>query len=250
VYIKMFIIAMVQGITEFLPVSSSGHMVMLEKFLKYNPQGATLEIILHLATLLAVTVFFNKKLISLFTIKGGSKNPLLLIIIGTIPAGIIGVLFSDKIESIFDQSSYLPVTFFINGIILLSFYFADKHVRKESENSPLKAFIIGIGQSFAILPGISRSGTTITLSRWLSLSREDAFDYSFYLLFPAVLGALILKIKHISAAIFTPLYLFGFIVAFVFGVVSLFLLKKVVVRGRLYIFGIYTILLSILLFTT
>ncbi len=246
----MFIIAMVQGITEFLPVSSSGHMVMVEKILKYNPQGATLEIILHLATLFAIVVFFNKRLTSLITLKGGERNPLLLIIIGTIPAGFVGVLFSDKIERIFDQSSYLPVTFLVNGIILLSFYFADKRVEKEAENSPLKALLIGIGQSFAILPGISRSGTTITLSRWLSLSREEAFDYSFYLLFPAVLGALLLKIKHISAVIFTPLYLFGFIVAFVFGLVSLFLLKKVVLKGKLYIFGVYAILISLLLFTT
>ncbi len=249
-YIKMFIIAAVQGITEFLPVSSSGHMVMLEKFLNYNPEGATLEIILHLATLLAVTVFFNKKLLSLFTLKGKDRNPLLLILIGTIPAGIIGVLFNDKIEKVFDETSYLPLTFLLNGLILLSFYIGDKRVKRETNNSPLKSFLIGIGQSLAILPGISRSGTTITVSRWLALSREEAFNYSFYLLFPAVLGALALKIKHISALIFTPLYVFGFTVSFIFGVVSLFLLKKMVVQGRLYLFGIYTILLSILLLTT
>lgn len=249
-YIKMFIISALQGITEFLPVSSSGHMVMLEKFLHYNPKGDTLEIILHLATLLAVTVFFNKKLLSLFTIKGGWRNPILLITIGTIPAGIIGVLFNDKIEHIFDQSSYLPFTFLLNGLILLTFHFADKRIKEDKQNSPLISFLIGIGQSFAILPGISRSGTTITVSRWLSLSREDAFDFSFYLLFPAVLGALFLKRKDVSATIFSPLYIFGFVVAFLFGVVSLVFLKKLVVRGKLHFFGIYTILLAILLFTT
>ncbi len=249
-FIKMFIIAAVQGITEFLPVSSSGHMVLLEKLLKYNPKGNALEIILHLATLLAVLVFFNKKLIPLFTLKGGSKNPLLLITLGTIPAGIIGVLFNDKIEAVFDNSSYLPITFLINSIILLSYYFAEKAMRDERDNSPLKAFIIGIGQAFAIFPGISRSGTTITTSRWLKMSREEAFDFSFYLLFPAVLGALLLKLKEVDAVIFSGIYLMGFVVAFIFGVFALYLLKKVVVGGRIYLFGIYTLLLSILLFTT
>lgn len=250
-YFKMFIISAVQGITEFLPVSSSGHMVMLENFLHYNPKGATLEIILHLATLLAVAVFFNKKLLLLFT-RGErtTHNPILLIVIGTIPAGIIGILFSNSIEKIFDRSHYLPLTFFVNGLVLLSFYFADNRVKRERQNSPLRSFIIGLGQSLAIFPGISRSGTTIVVSRWLSLSREEAFDFSFYLLFPAVLGALLLKLRDITGIIFIPLYAFGFVVAFIFGLLSLFLLKKIVVEGKLYLFGIYAILLAVLLFTT
>ncbi len=249
-YIKMFVIAMVQGITEFLPVSSSGHMVMLEKFLHYNPRGNALEIILHLATLLAVTVFFNKKLISLFTLKGGKNNPLLLIVIATIPAGIVGVLFNDKIETVFDATSYLPWTFLINGLILITYYLAEKNIRHEKVNSPLSSFLIGVAQVFAILPGISRSGTTITAARWLKLKREEAFDFSFYLLFPAVLGALMLKIKEVDAVIFSGVYIMGFVVAFLFGVLALYLLKKIVISGRLYIFGLYTILLSLVLFIT
>ncbi len=249
-YIKMLIISAIQGITEFLPVSSSGHMVMLENYLHYNPQGDTLEIILHLATLLSVLVFFNKKLLSLITLKGKWQNPLLLITVGTIPAGIVGILFNNKIEQVFDKSSYLPYTFLLNGIILLTFYFADKSAKKDKPNDPMKSFLIGVGQSLAILPGVSRSGTTITVSRWLSLPREEAFDYSFYLLFPAVLGALFLKRKQVSAAIFNPLYIFGFFVAFVFGVASLIILKRLVVRGKLYFFGIYTIFLSLILFIT
>ncbi len=249
-FIKMFIVAMVQGITEFLPVSSSGHMVMVERFLKYNPRGNTLEIVLHLATLLAVIVYFNKKLLSLLTLKGGNKNPLLLIIIGTIPAAIVGVLFNDRIESIFDSSSYLTWTFLLNGIILGTYYFAEKYVVKERENSPLVAFLIGIAQVLAILPGISRSGTTITAGRWLKLKREEAFDFSFYLLFPAVLGALLLKIKEVSSLILNGVYIGGFFVAFFFGLLSLYLLKKIVVGGKLYLFGIYTFSLSIVLFIT
>ena len=249
-YIKMFIIAMIQGVTEFLPVSSSGHMVMLEKFLKFNPQGNTLEIILHLATLLAVTVFFNKKLISLITFRGGKENPLLLVIVATIPAAIVGVLLNNTIEALFDTSSYLKWTFLLNGFVLISYYFAEKNVKYERENSLLSAFLIGVFQVFAILPGISRSGTTITTARWLKLKREEAFDFSFYLLFPAVLGALLLNFRKVDTVVFSGVYIFGFITAFAFGILALYLLKKAVISGRLYLFGLYTILLSIMLFTT
>ena len=240
---KLCLLGIIQGLTEFLPVSSSGHLVLAQQFLGVHIPGISLEITLHLATLLAIFVYFNRNLLEIFDFKNQplKQNLLLLLVVGSIPAGIVGGLGAERIEALFEGIKAPSIFLLLNGLILSTSLLARE---KRDDVTIWDALLIGSAQALAILPGISRSGSTITMALLLGLRRERAFRFSFYLSIPAILGASLLDMLK-EGWTPDPNYLLPFILSFAFGLFALYLLKNVVLRGKLAYFGIYTALLGL-----
>ncbi len=236
--IKGFLMGALQGLTEFLPVSSSGHLVLLKSLIHLKEQGIAWEVILHLSTLMAVLVYYRNKIIDYLRWKN-----LLLLIIGTIPAGIVGILFKSKIESMFINLTPVSIAFLITAAYL---YLTKKQSGEKENITPLFAFIIGIGQSIAIIPGISRSGFTITTALLLGIKNDKAVEFSFMLSIPAILGAFMLESRGLiipKSAI--PSLSVGAISAFLFGLFAIVSVIKSLVKKSFYKFSYYLILVSL-----
>lgn len=237
-FIQSIILSFVQGITEFLPISSDGHLNLFQYFFKLTP-SLTFDVFLHAATFLSVIFFFRNQ------IKYFLSN-LKFIIVGSIPAVFAGFFLKDQFESLFSSPKLLPFFFLITGVLVLSTKFIKKQDKKITY---LSAFIIGIFQALAILPGVSRSGLTIFSGLLLGLSSLEAFNFSFSLFIPASFGAILLSTKDIiNQSIITTQNLIAFVITFFVGLVALFFLKKVITGQKFWIFGIYTIILSLVLF--
>jgi undecaprenyl-diphosphatase len=237
-FLQSIILSFIQGITEFLPISSDGHLNLFQYFFGLTP-SLSFDIFLHAATFLSVLFFFR------YQIKYFFSN-LKYIVVGSIPAIIVGFFFKDQIESLFASPKLLPLFFLITGSLVL----ATRSLTKK--NKPLtyfSAFIIGIFQALAILPGVSRSGCTIFAALLLGLSPLNAFNFSFSLFIPATAGAILLDIKNILRPnILTPTNLISFIITFIVGFFALKFLKKIITDDKFWIFGIYVITLAIGLF--
>jgi len=265
--IGVSILGIIQGVTEFLPVSSSGHLVIFKNLLCSLKTGVFLEIVLHFATLLSVILFFRKRIFNLcqgvFRYLNGKRSKtevesiklIFYLFIGSIPAGIAGIFLKKHIEILFNKPVFAAICLLITGLLLI---FTVK-LKEKNESLTLKvALLIGLAQAVAILPGISRSGSTIAIALFLGLSADSAYEFSFLLMIPAVLGATLLEVKHYFSLFYagsvhmfsfqTISVLAGFLFAFVFGILALRFLKDVVVKGRLYYFGIYCIVISIISF--
>ncbi|HOK22436.1 MAG TPA: undecaprenyl-diphosphate phosphatase [Candidatus Hydrothermia bacterium] len=241
---KELITGIVQGITEFLPISSSGHLILCQELLNISEPGITLEVSLHLATLVAVLIFFFKDIKALFVRERFVEHPLFLLFVGSIPAGVIGLLFKNNIETYFENIRYLPYFFIINSIILLS-----TKLKKKDEIhkiTPLHALIIGFAQALAILPGISRSGSTVSAGLLLGLEPQVAFSFSFLLSIPSILGAAILELPEATLTKI-PSLIIPTLCALITGLFSLYLLKKILKIRKLYLFGFYTLALAVIL---
>ena len=251
--LKVIILGIVQGLTEFLPVSSSGHLVLAAEFLNFQEKGVAFEVFVHLGTLFSVLIAFRKDIVQMiiapFQILTSGKdndeaNKYLLwdlcIVIGTLPAAVIGLLFKSQIEEAFSSVTLVLVMLILTGIFLILSKFAPQANEKLTIG---KSILIGMAQAFAILPGISRSGSTIVTGLFLKLDRENAAKFSFLLAIPAILGASVLKIKdlltvengHIPYS-----YMFiGMLAAFISGYLAIFWLLKVVKQGKLEWFAFY-----------
>ena len=204
--ISIIILGIIQGIAEFLPISSSAHLIIFRDLFGIassmsKEMELTFDVALHLGTLLAIFVFFFKDFIKMITkgftkgLKDDDGKILWYLVIATIPAGIAGVLFEEVIENaIRSNFIIIALSLAIVGVII---YLADKYSKsnKTIKSMNLKdAIIIGCSQVFALIPGFSRSGTTIAAGRLLGINREDAAKFSFYLSAPVVCGAVALKL--------------------------------------------------------
>jgi undecaprenyl-diphosphatase len=257
------VLGVIQGATEFLPVSSSGHLALAT--LLFEPdtspslireQPLMLEILLHLATLLAVVLFYRRDIVGAvkgffrlfrFLDKEGLRQRIgtddgarlaVAIIVGTVPTALLGVLLSDAAEMISKAPLYLGASFLCCAALLLSTRFLPER------NRPLTltaALLIGIVQGLAVFPGISRSGATIAIGLFCGLRKEEAVRFSFLLSLPAILGAALLELDptELAGAGHLSAYLIGCAVAFVVGLLALFLLVHLVKRGRLWLFAPY-----------
>ena len=184
------VLALLQGIAEFLPISSSGHLVIVEHFLKISDNNFFINIVLHSGTLLSVIFFFRKEILGVFKNLSYKKNPTLYYLAGaTVITGIAGILIK-KIYHEASQVFVVAVFLFINGLILISTRFLKE---KNEELNWKKSLFIGLIQGIAVLPGISRSGSTISAGIFLKISKEKAFEFSFLLSIPAVLGASVIE---------------------------------------------------------
>lgn len=237
-FLQAIILSFIQGIAEFLPISSSGHLNLAQYFFKIEP-SLTLDIFLNTATFLSVLFFFRKQLKYFFT-------NLKFIIIASIPAALVGFFLKDQVDSIFADIHLLPFFFVLGSILVFSTKFFGS---KDEQLSYKKAIIIGLFQAIAILPGVSRAGATIFAGLLLGLAPIQAFNFSFCLFIPASLGALVLGVKDLSTAgILSPEYLLAFISTFFVGIFALGVLKKVLISHKFWIFGIYTFTLAIVTF--
>lgn len=242
-YFEAAILGIIQGLTEFLPVSSSGHLVLTQELFGFNPGGISFEIFVHLGSLAAVLIYFRSRLWEILTSfmskesKEGRSYALFLVI-GTIPAAIIGLTFEDFFESIFASPVITSVFLFVTGLILFSTKFA-----KRGQNNVTwgTAIIIGLAQAIAILPGISRSGSTISAGIWSKVEPSKAAEFSFLLSIPAIAGAAILKMGELLSQSDTsagPYFIAG-LLSFASSLVAIHWLLAIIRRGRLDLFAYY-----------
>lgn len=260
--LEIIILGIVQGISEFLPISSSAHLIIFRDIFGIGSfMGKDLEltfdIALHLGTLLAIVTIFFKDFIKMLSegftkgVKTTSGKLFWGIVIATIPAAIVGVLFEDIVEDVI-RSNYIiiVIALVLVGVLI---YLADKY-SKESNNlekmSLKEAFIIGCSQVLALIPGFSRSGTTIATARVLKLDRESAAKFSFYLSAPVVLGAVGLKlIKKSTWSLIlnnASIFIIGVLSAFIMGLICINFLLKYLKKHDFKIFMIYRIILAII----
>lgn len=228
---EQIVLGLIQGITEFLPVSSSGHLVIFKFLMGVPTPGAATEIALHLATAIAVIVVLFKEFRALL-----SWRYLILLGIGLAPAAVVGLAFKDAIESSFENP--VPVGFFmiLTGALLLATRLAKT---KPGQLNWWRALIIGLAQVCALLPGISRSGATIATALLLGVEPDEAFRFSFFMLLPAVIGGAILDAKDIASLPHPAWIAAGFAVALIAGIASLWLLRKTMVSRKLFWFAFY-----------
>ncbi len=242
----VIILGALQGLTEFLPISSSGHLVLGQYFLNVKSPGNTLEILFHLGTLGSVIFVFIPDIINiLITIKKKSTQKLLMyIFVATIPAVIIGFTLRNKIEILFESVNSVGFALFFTGLVLiLSSIFKNKN----SEHSLFSSLVIGFGQALAIIPGVSRSGMTITISLFFGFSPRESAKFSFLLSIPVISGAGILGIQDIqSNEIFSAdIIIVALLSSFFIGIIALRVLIKLLELGKFYIFGFYCICLGL-----
>ncbi len=239
--LKFIVLGVIQGFTEFLPVSSSGHLVILQKVLGINGEELALSIVLHLGTLLSLIIFFFKDILkALRDIK-----LLSLIMVVTVITAAIGLLGKDLFEKLFSSHRFVAMALVFTGIILI---LTKKFVNAKRDILDIKdASILGLMQGVAIIPGISRSGITISTLLFMRVDKETSFRFSFLVSIPAILGATILEAKKIGFAFqgeFRNL-LIGFIFSFLSGILALKILKIIIGKARLYYFGYYCITVAI-----
>jgi len=238
--IKYAILGMLQGMTEFLPVSSSGHLVIAGRLLGLSGEELIISVVLHLGTALALVVFFFKDLLDLY------KKPKVVfcLAVTTVITGIIGFLGKDFFESLFSSVSLVAWALMVTGVILIA---TKKFLVGRREDINLKdAVILGLTQAVAIIPGISRSGTTISTLLFRGIKKEESFRFAFMAAIPVILGAALLEAKGISlkSGINNEGLIVGFIFSFIAGLVSLRFLKLILKRARLHYFGYYCIIVA------
>jgi len=255
---EAFWLGILQGLTEFLPVSSSGHLVIAQAVAGIRNPGMAFEIYVHFGTLLSILVIFRndlseiiisfiRKLKSPKTLISGYKDDknyrlLILLLLATIPAGVIGLLFKDFFEKTFSDINFVGFALILTGIILFISKFA---VNRNKEVCRKRALLIGFAQALAIFPGISRSGTSITAAMISGVSGEQSARFSFLLAIPAIAGATLLQLLDISSSgagnISYVIAGVGIVSSFITGTLAISLLMQVMRKGKMHYFSGYCI---------
>lgn len=264
--LKAIIVGIVQGLTEFLPVSSSGHIIIAQEILglDYGEENNLLfAVILHGATALSTLVVFRKDIVEIFKglwkfRKNDSWHFTLSVVVSMIPAAIVGVFFIETLEKLFSNLLIVGFSLLATSLLLL---FAEKKGGGNKNISPFRGFLIGIGQMFAaIFPGLSRSGTTISTALILGMDKHHAARFSFLMVLPLIIGASLKEIWEAyssggqpfvasSDSMSTPALVLGFIAAFLSGLFACRWMIKLVRKSRLYYFSIYCALAGLALIT-
>lgn len=253
-FLDAILLGALQGLTEFLPVSSSGHLVLAQALLGLKSAGASnygqlsFEIIVHLGTLLAVFVYFRRLLwrMAVSLLPGGDSQDrrlIWLVGLGTIPAALAGLYIKSHMSGVFSSPTFAASMLLINGVILVLTGF----IRIGGESVRLRSAMgIGLAQALAILPGISRSGLTISAGMFLKVSPQRAAEFSFLLAIPVILGAAALDIDNLGTLAGEQLavYLSGAAVAFVSGLLAIGWLMRLIRKGKFLYFGVYSLALG------
>ncbi len=254
------LLGLVQGLTEFLPVSSSGHLVLGQHVLGIEEAGITFEVFVHFGTVLSILTVYGRDVLDLLQEAGSAladpggiperyaENDTfrlgVFILITLIPTGVIYVLFKEPLEAAFGDPRLASGMLFVTGILLLLTLLRPN---PKGRLSSLKAFVVGIAQSAAMIPGISRSGSTICVALYQNVKPEQAANFSFLMLLPVVLGATLLKglelVEQGATVTWLPLLL-GTLIAYVSGVVAIKLMIDFVKRGNLQYFAYYCFLIG------
>jgi undecaprenyl-diphosphatase len=242
-YFEAVVLGIVQGLSEFLPISSSGHLVMAQAFLGVPQPGVFLEVVLHVATMLSVAIVYRKRLLHL--VVGGLRREtealryIGLLAVATVPVALVGFFFRHPIEAAFDAPVITGLMLLVTGIILWSTRYA---LARADADQPtlLHALAMGILQVLALFPGISRSGSTIAAGLWTGLRGEQAAEFSFLMSLIAIGGAAVLQATDLSAApaVDGPL-IAGFVAALVAGIVAIKSLVWLVRHQQFHYFAWY-----------
>ncbi|MDO5308828.1 MAG: undecaprenyl-diphosphate phosphatase [Planctomycetia bacterium] len=279
---KTLLLAVVQGIAEFLPISSSGHLLVLGRLLEL-PEIFTLSILLHLGTLASVIVFFRRELLDVLLRR---QRAILLVIVGSIPTGIIGVIIVKYFDFLEESLLVTGLGFFVTGLLLVTlvrrhcctehqlyFDMVERSIEEEEigmeleapktieTTSFLDALIVGTAQGISALPGLSRSGSTISAAAGLNFDREWAAEFSFFLSIPVILGGAALEIVKLVKSYqasgeesllamlrsdsMTTVYLIGMLVSFFVGWISLYYLMRLLKSGRLHYFAVWLFFMGV-----
>ncbi|MBI2079607.1 undecaprenyl-diphosphate phosphatase [Candidatus Micrarchaeota archaeon] len=238
---EAILLAIIQGITEWLPISSSGHLALIQNILGIDAPIA-FDILLHIGTLLAVFIYFWKELLeiakAIFFLKWNSEEFKLAVFIGvaSIPTAVIGLVFRKFFETIFHNILYLGIAFLITGVIL----YLTKNVKKNDQKlDNKKALLIGIAQGIAVAPGISRSGSTIGAGLLLGLNRRKAATFSFLMSIPAIIGAFMLDARSVILDIDPVNGFVGILISGVVGYLTIKYLMKIIEDKKFYLFAYY-----------
>jgi len=251
-YISTILLGILQGATEFLPVSSSAHLVITQELLGIQRPGMLIEVILHLGTLLSVVVYFRQdlwKLIRGSFLRGrvgmAVRREVAWLALATLPAVVVALTAKDRIEVAFENVWLVGVMLLVTWAVLISSRWASSN--KDARMTWMVALIIGIAQAVAIMPGISRSGITIVAGLWLGLGGVAAARFSFLLAVPAILGAGILEGLELFQGGVVPAVdvTLGLVAAAITGYAVIAWLLDVIGKGRLHFFAGYTILLGL-----
>jgi len=237
------ILGIVQGLTEFLPVSSSAHLIILPWLMRWEDQGLAFDVALHLGTLLALLIFYWRRWFemgaSLFNGDSANRRLLMLLIIASVPGGIAGMALEKEAETAFRAPLLIAGTMTLMGIALWYFDQSRPQRRKLHQISVPDALLIGFSQALAIIPGVSRSGSTITTARIVGINREDAANFSFLMATPIIAGAGLVESRHLLHEGISSDVMVGFAFAAVFGLFAIAALISFV-RARTYgIFAAY-----------
>jgi undecaprenyl-diphosphatase len=255
--IESIILGIIQGITEFLPVSSSAHLVFIQNYFCITEPQVFYDCLLHMATLAVIIVYFREDIKKIFLnsykIKEVKTNQFSrvfwLIVAGTVPTVIIGYFFKDTIEAVFGKIMIVAVLLMITGVIVFISDRIGNNSKREMNTGIRDALIIGFAQGIAILPGISRSGITIVACIILGLNRQWSAKYSLLLSVPAILGATVLKLKDAGFIVQSGMvitYLSGIITAFIVGYLALKVFIRVLTERKLGYFAYYCWLVGLM----
>tara|TARA_Y100000817_G_scaffold271275_1_gene229811 strand:+ start:1154 stop:1909 length:756 start_codon:yes stop_codon:yes gene_type:complete len=243
-------LGIIQGITEFLPISSSGHLVIFDKLFPVINLNTNDIAFLHIGTLFSIVIFYRDRILQIFSNLIIFKFYLKIIIFGILPAVIVGLL--TPIQEAIDNSSQILIYtgiayFFLSVLLIFSERIASKNILSIEEITINQAFMIGIAQAFALMPGISRSGVTLLAAMYLGLKKADAIFYSMLIGIPTIFGAWSLTFINQSFEVNTSI-LIPTIVAFLTGILAIKLLVKFTTESKLQFFGFYCLILSIISF--
>ena len=260
-WFQAIILGLVQGLTEFLPVSSSGHLVLAQELLKVEDRGVTFEILLHFGTLLSVVIYFRKVLWKMFLSilppfkpdLARERHMILLLIIASIPVAIVGFSpLRKKFESVYEMPQIVALLLLATGALLFlpRIIKRKKEAEPDEEVTPKHALAMGLGQVFAILPGISRSGTTIVSGMLSGVNSSTAAEFSFLMAIPVIGGAALVEMKdlgNVEATVLGP-YMIGSVFAFLSGLAAIYLVLESIRKGKFEYFGIYCFIVGIAAF--
>ena len=253
--IETILLGTIQGLTEFLPVSSSGHLVIFQNILGFKEPELLLDCSLHLGTLLAVCLYFlsDLKKMAIEVLQLDFKKPhanlFLWVLAGSVPTGLIGIIFKEPLQSLFGSVSVVGVMLIATGFIVASTRLIPESHGSRERIGLFVALAVGAAQGLAIMPGISRSGTTIACALLCGVNRELAGRFSFLLSIPAIIGAVLIHLN--SGALekigVMPLFL-GFVTSTIVGILALKLLMGMVKKGHLYYFAPYCWVIGLAIF--
>lgn len=242
-------LGVLQGLTEFLPVSSSGHLAIAQHFLSgFEQPGVLFDVMLHVGTMVAVALYFNREIVALASSpwRRDAEAPmhrrlLMLLVVGSVPTALIGLSFKDFFEGLFHNIPAVGAMLLVTGALLFLSERFRHSGRKEDRLTLSDALVVGTVQGCAIVPGISRSGSTIAALLLKGVDGETAARFSFLLALPAVFGAALLSARdlHGVPAGELPIYLAGMGIAFITGLLSIHCLMAVIRKKRLFAFALY-----------
>ena len=245
------ILGLVQGLGEFLPISSSAHLVLIPWLFKWNDPGLTFDIALHIGTLIAVAIYFWEDWLKLITkgltdVRSTEGKLFWYLVAATIPGAVVGFLLEKKAETIFREPILIATMLILLGVLL---YWADRKSVKHIEMNSITfrtSLLIGLSQALAIIPGVSRSGITMTMGLLMGLTREGATRFSFLLAAPIIFGAALVKLPFLisNPSIITINFIIGILVSFVIGILSIGFLLRYVQTNNFLPFAWYRFILG------